>query len=333
MVKAALTALAIGVLGFGLSALEEARAADYNLRLATVVKSPHPWVSAAEYMADEMKKRSDGQVEITIFEGGTLGADSAALDQMRIGTIDLMIGGTTNITSLVREFQVFSLDYLFPDMDSFREVTAADSPVVDKIQESVDSRNMGFKILAMGSGGVRNLSNSVKPIEKPEDLAGMKMRVPGAKIAAEMWAAFGALPTSLPWTEVYSALQTGVVQAFDSTISSYLSSKLYEVGPYHAKTEHQIMASYIAMSTMSFDRLPEELQAAMLEVAAEAGVIITDKGEEFDAAFMDDLAERGAKINEVDKAAFKAIADPLHEKLAEEAGVADMLVMIREMQE
>ncbi len=87
----------------------------------------------------------------------------------------------------------------------------------------------------MAGGGLRNLSNRLKPVRNIADIKGMKMRVPGGPVAARMWKEFGTLPVSLPWTELYTALQTGVVDACESTVPGYLSSKLYEVAKHHAK--------------------------------------------------------------------------------------------------
>lgn len=312
-----------------LSSSMPAAAAKYDLRLATVVKAPHPWLVGAEFMAEEMRKRTNGEVEIKIFDGGSLGNDKTAIDQMRLGAIDFVVGGTTNAASFLREFQVFSIDYLFRDMAHFRKATAPDSPLVSNIQSTVDSRDLGFKVLALCGGGTRNVSNSLRPIRTPDDLKGIKMRVPGSKVEVKVWSALGAVPTSLPWTELYSATQTGVVNAFESTISGYKGSKLYEVAPYHSKTGHQIMMSHISMSTQSFNKLPPEYRKAIVEVAAQAGRLVTDSGERFDAEFLGELTKLGAKVNDVDTQAFVNRLLPLHDELAAEAKVTHLLEMIR----
>lgn len=328
--KRFLRALSVGIAATALGLLPgPATAAKYELKLATVVTAPHPWISGAEFMASEMAKRTKGDVTIKVYDGGSLGNDKAAIDQMRLGTIDLVIGGTTNATTFVKDFQVFSLDYLFKDMATFRKVTAPDSPVVKKIQANLAAKNIGFQLLALCGGGTRNMSNALRPVRTPADLDGMKMRVPGSKMAAKMWGALGTIPTSLPWTEIYSAVQTGVVNGFESTISGYMSSKLYEVAPYHAKTEHQIMVSHLSMSSASLDKLPEAYRKAMIEVGAAAGKMITNKGEEFDAKFIKDLEAKGAKVNEVDKQAFIDKVLPLHDEFAKDVGATELLKMIR----
>ncbi|MGE4528758.1 MAG: TRAP transporter substrate-binding protein [Rhodospirillaceae bacterium] len=329
--KKYLSALGMGLVAAAVGFAGPAFAAKYELKLATVVKAPHPWITGAEFMAKEMAKRTKGEVDIKVYDSGSLGNDKTAIDQMRLGTIDLVIGGTTNATAFVKDFQVFSIDYLFKDLNAFRKVTAPDSPVFKHIQGKVAKKGVGFELLALCSGGTRNFSNSLRPVKTPSDLDGMKMRVPGAKMASVMWSALGAVPTSLPWTEVYSATQTGVVNAFESTISSYYGAKLYEVAPYHSKTEHQIMTSHISVGSATLKKLPAAYAKILREVAADAGKVITDKGEEYDAQFIKQLESKGAKVTAVDKKAFMDKIVPLHEQFAKEAGAEDMLKMIRDM--
>ncbi|MCG8509699.1 MAG: TRAP transporter substrate-binding protein, partial [Rhodospirillales bacterium] len=327
-----LTTLTLGLTAIGLSATA-ASAEQFNLRLSTVVNSPHPWVVATEWMAKEVEKQTNGDVMIKVFAGGALGKDQTAIDQMRLGAIDFVVGGTTNAAPFVKEFQIFSLSYLFKDLDAFRDVTAKDSPVVMKLQQVIEDRNLGFKLMALGGGGTRNMSNNVKPVKTPADLDGIKMRVPGAKVAAKTWGTLGALPTSLPWTELYTAVQTGVVNAFESSISGYRSSKLYEVAQYHAKTEHQVMTSHISMSTATYNRLPENYRKIVVDVAAKAGRMITDTGDQYDKTFIKELQEKnGVKVNDVDKAAFMEKLLPLHDEFAEAAGAGEILAAIRKMQ-
>lgn len=304
--------------------------AAFDLKLSTVVNAPHPWIEAAEWMAKDVAEKTNGEVKITIFPGGALGKDATAIDQMRLGSVDFVIGGTTNATRIVKEFQVFSLNYLFEDLDTFRKVTAPGSPVVAKFQEMIDKRNLGFKLLALGGGGTRNFSNNVGPVESLADIQGVKMRVPGAKVAAQIWSELGALPTSLPWTELYTAVQTGVVNAFESSISGYNGSKLYEVAKFHAQTQHQILTTHLSMSTATYNRLPEGHRNAVVEAAKTAGKMFTDAGERFDGELLKKLQdENGVVVTEVDKSEFVEKLLPLHDTLAKDGNFADVLVMIR----
>ncbi|WP_265519352.1 TRAP transporter substrate-binding protein [Nitratireductor luteus] len=300
-----------------------------TLRLATVVAPPHPWIDAAETFKTEVEANTDLTVEI--FNGGQLGNDQTVVDEMRIGTVDVMIGGVQNISPFVKKFEFFSLNYLFDGMDSFRAATDPDGEVFSFFKQEVADAGVGLNLLALTGGGTRNLNASSGPVTSPEDLDGVKMRVTGSQLDAEMWQATGALTTSLPWTEVYTGLQTGVVNAFESTISGYYGGRLYEVAKFHNKTEHQIMMSHISISEITWGRLSEEERAtveAAAKLAAERG---TDMGEQYDNELISKLEEQGVTVSEVDKQAFIATASPLHEEYAERLGMSDMLETVRNL--
>ncbi|UYG00864.1 MULTISPECIES: TRAP transporter substrate-binding protein [unclassified Halomonas] len=300
-----------------------------TLRIGTVVSAPHPWIDAAEAFKAEIEEATDNRITVQIFPGGQIGNDQTMVDEIRIGTTDMIIGGVMNVSPYVPDFEIFSLNYLFEDMDTFRAATAPDSPVFEYFDNAVTEADVGLKLLSLTGGGTRNLSTNVGPVTEPSDLEGVKMRVTGSRLDADMWQAYGALTTSLPWTEIYTGMQTGVVGAFESTISGYFSSRLYEVAPYHAKTEHQIMMSHISIGENRFNRFSEEDQALILEAAQHAGELGTDKGEEYDAEFIQQFEELGVTVTEVDKQAFIDRALPLHDEFAEERGLTELLETIR----
>lgn len=302
-----------------------------TLRLGTVVSAPHPWIDAAEAFKASVEEATDGRVNVQIFPGGQLGNDQTMVDEIRIGTTDMLIGGVMNISPYVSDFEIFSLNYLFEDMDDFKAATAPDSAVFEYFDNAVSDAGVGLKLLSLTGGGTRNLSTNTGPVTEPSDMQGVRMRVTGSRLDAETWQSVGALTTSLPWTEIYTGLQTGVVGAFESTISGYYSSRLYEVAPYHAKTEHQVMMSHISISENRFNRFSEEDQAIILEAAQQAGVLGTDKGVEYDAELIQEFEDLGVTVTEVDKQAFIDAVVPLHNSFAEERGLTELLETIRNL--
>ena len=300
-----------------------------TLRLATVVNEPHPWLDAAEVFKAHIEENSDLTVEI--FPGGQLGNDATVVDEMRIGTVDVMISSVGNVASFVRPFEFFALNYLFSDMDAFRAATDPEGEIFAIFADIVAEADVGMHLLALTGGGTRNLSNARGPITSPDDMAGIRMRTTGAQLDADMWQAMGAVTSSLPWTELYTGVQTGVVTAFESTISGFVGSRLYEVASYHSLTEHQIMMSQISISELRWDALDEETRAVVMEAARLAGETGTEAGVRADEELLGQLAEQGVTITEVDREAFAARVADLHDALAERLGVSEVLTMIREM--
>ncbi len=198
-----------------------------------------------------------------------------------------------------------------------------------RFREITQGHKVGFEYLALAGGGLRNMSNRLKPVKNIADIKGMKMRVPGGPVSARVWKEFGTLPVSLPWTELYTALQTGVVDACESTVPGYRSSKLYEVAKHHAKTEHEFMVSIFLLSEKTYQKMPANYQTLVRQTVAEAAVICTDDGVKLTESILADLGKRGVQITEVDKAEFITRSGPVQNEEAAKAKLTDLLESIR----
>lgn len=301
-----------------LVAAAPAQAKTYKLRAATVVSPEHPWITGLQFMAKELDARSNGEVKLSIAHSSVLGNDQTTVDEMRMGTIDMVVGGTTAVGSFVPELQILSIPYLFRDYDAFKRATAKDSPLLKMYRRYFDEHDLNLVLLGLSGGGLRNVSNNLRPIKTPADMQGMKMRVPSNPLLTKIWGATGAIPSPLPWKEIYSAVQTGVVNCFDSSVSGYYGSRYYEVAPYMSLTGHQFMMSHLTMSGTSWKKLPEKYQQLLLDVAAETCDLITAEAEKGDQAKIKKMAEEhGVKVNEVDKQSFIDLYAPMQESLAE----------------
>ncbi|NLP18006.1 MAG: TRAP transporter substrate-binding protein, partial [Firmicutes bacterium] len=152
----------------------------FELKFATVVNSPHAWVDTANYFAEEVEKRTNGKVKTVVYPGGQLGDDETSADELRMGTVDLMIGGTSNITSFVPELQIFNLTYLFDNLEHQRHSIRFGGPLEKKYKEIFDEKGIGLKLLNLTVGGTRHFFNNKKPVVDPEDIKGIKMRTSGS---------------------------------------------------------------------------------------------------------------------------------------------------------
>ncbi len=290
----------------------------YKLKLATVVTPPHPWTIAGEAFAKRIEEVTEGKVTVSFHHSSSLGNDQNMIDGMRMGVIDMAIAGTTPLASFVPEFSVFSVPFLFQSEEVFDRAMAHDSPLFKYFVQKVQDRKLGITILSLCGGGVRTVSNNLHPIVVPEDMKGMKMRVTANPITSKIWSVTGALPSPMAWGEIYSAMQTGVVNCFDSTISGYYGSKYYEVAPYLAKTNHEYMVSYVAISDMTLKKLPAEYKDAVVKVAEEVGLLVTSTGRQFDEEKLVDMVEKhGVKVNEVDSSAWVELYRPLQDEMVE----------------
>lgn len=316
--------LALGASVVSMLAAGSVFAAEHTLRIHTLVKSPHPYNDMAAAFKETVEADSEGRIEVRIFDSGQLGQDPAVIGEMAFGTIDMMISTTSNAVQQIPEFAIFTMPYLFESMDEQIEIVGPGSEVHAHFEQIYAERGVGMKLLALGASGTRNMSTAEGSVESPQDLEGLKMRTPPSPMDSETWSAFGMLPVTVAWGELYAAMQTGVAQAMESSLPGYTGSKLYEVAPNLALTQHTIQVNHTSMSELSWNKLPEDLQAIVLDAAVSANAHGVEKAKEYDSALVDKLvSEQGVKVSYPDKSAFMQVVAPLQEKLAEDLDLVD----------
>lgn len=311
-------------------AATSARAAEVRLRIHTLVKSPHPYNDMAAALKAELEAKSGGAIAVQIFDSGQLGQDPAVIGEMGLGTIDMMISTVNNATQQVPEFGIFSMPYLFEGMDAVIPAIGPGTKVHDHFAKAFEDRGLGMRLLALGGSGTRNLSTAKVKVEGLADMAGLKMRTPPSPMDAETWSALGMLPVTVAWGELYAAIQTGVAEALESSLPGYAGSKLYEVAPNLALTEHTIQINHISMSERSWKKLSPELQTLVSEAAAAANQLGLDKAKTYDADLVEELqAKNGVVVTRPDKAEIIAKLAPIQEKLAEQLSLMPELKLLK----
>ena len=281
---------------------------EYQLKIGTVVSGDHAWVKMADFMAKELN-------------------DEAMFDDMRLGTLDMVIGGTQNAAPFVSQYQILAMPYLFDSRDQFESILSQDGEVFKYVQGKYDS--LGLKLLGLSNGGQRDLHTN-KEINKLADLKNLKMRVTSSATESMVWSALGTIPTSMSFNDIYSGVQTNTVNAFECTLAAYNSNALYEVAPYHVKTAHQFTPSHITCSEITWNKLPAEYQTLLFEVSKEAAELGTKVADEADDTLLDKLTkENGVKICEPDRSEFKAVVEPLYPEIAKGCKGEDLLELVQ----
>ena len=309
-------AAALGVsLALGASG---ATAADFTLRVHTLVQSPHPYNDMAEAFREEVEARSDGRIEVRVFDSGQLGQDPAVISEIGLGTIDMMISTTSNAVQQVPELAIFTMPYLFASMEELAETVGPGTPVHDHFVQVFQDRGIGMRLLALGGSGTRNMATAAVPVTGVEDVNGLTMRTPPSPMDAETWAALGMLPVTVAWGELYAAMQTGVADAMESSLPGYTGSKLFEVAPNLALTAHTIQVNHTSISERTWSRLPEDLQQIVAEAALNANLHGIEMSIRYDNDLVEMLqAEHGVNVTRPDTAEFRAMLEPIQAELAE----------------
>ncbi|MFA5027199.1 MAG: TRAP transporter substrate-binding protein, partial [Candidatus Methylomirabilota bacterium] len=277
-------------------------------------------------------KADGGKVEVKLFPGAVLGNERALIKALSVGGVDATVLSISNATPLVKEVGFLAAAYLFESYAHAERVLLKDPRLFTRFQQLVQEKKQGFRLVGLGLTGTRNMYNRVKPVTRPEDIKGMKMRVMANPTEFKVWSALGTLPTNIPAPEIYTSLQTGVVDAAESSLPAIVTGKYYEVGPNVALTHHQYNVHMYFIGEQVLAKLPSDLQKVVLETFREAGAV------QFAAAIRmadEKLAELkskpGVKVTEVDTKAFAALVSPLHDEIAAGLGVSDLLKVIREL--
>ncbi len=325
-----MTRLAIATLAFlALAPVGAADAQTYELRIGTGNARPHPAIAAADFMKEQIEARTDGDVSVTVYTIGQLGTQLDMIENTSLGAIDMVVQITTNAVSIVPDFQIFNFFYLFDDIDAFNAVIEPDGALFEHFEQQVADK-LNSRLYTFASGGNRILSNEVRPVETPADLDGMKMRA-SAPLTQKQWAEFGMTSFPVSFGEQYTALQTGLIEATENSVSATYGRKIPEVAPYVALTNHEIMTLFVMGSDVALGNLPEDYQDIIAEVAREAGPVGTASAAELDQSVLQRLREfPGATITEPDTSAFAERLLPLHDQLAEELGLTGLLTDARE---
>jgi tripartite ATP-independent transporter DctP family solute receptor len=288
---------------------------------------------AANMFDAKLKELSGGTMRINQFPGAQLGQEPQMLQKMRAGDIDFVITSTANASTLAPQAGVFSLHFIFRDQAHLQKVLA-DPAVAAEFRAMIKDSVQGAQVLGLLTMGFRNMY-SKKEVKSIADVKNEKVRVQATKTEDTLFPAYGAQTVHMPFGEVYTSLQTGVVNIAENGVNVYLANKHYEVAPVLSMTEHEANNNCIWVSQKTWDSLtPQQqqwVQAAADEVSKKEPALALKL--EKDSA--DKLKTMGVKIVEnVDKTAFVKAAAPVQDQLATELGphAVKLLKLVREVQ-
>lgn len=274
---------------------------------------------AADIFHAKLMELSGGKFGIDQFPGAQLGQEPVMLQKMRSGDIDFIITSSANASTVAPQSGVMSLHYLFRDEAHLRKAIA-DPAVVAALKQMVGESVQGARILAVETLGFRNIY-SKREFKKVDDLKGVKIRVQATKTEDTHFPAYGAQTVHMPFGEVYTSLQTGVVDAAENGINVYMSNKHYEVAPIMSFTEHEANNGFIWVSDKTWNSLNDQEKGWVQAAADEVAKTQPDKALQLEKDSASRLEKMGVKIvRDVDKSGFMTAAKPIQDKLAAELG-------------
>ncbi len=313
-----------------IAAVSTASAQDVTLRGASMFDENHAFTKTMVRFAELVNEKYDGDVTFDLRLNGELGVEADYVTFLQQGVaIDYTIMAPSNMATFAPSIPLMDMPFLFRDQAHWEAVLSSDvlKPLEDELLETADIMVIGYT-----GGGVRNIISNA-PIHNLEELNGFKMRVMGAPIQAQIFAALSAAPSAIAYNEVYNAIQTGVIAGFENEAASIQNLKFYEVAPFLTLTRHTITVRPIVMSGKTFRTLPEDLQAAILAAGAEAGAYGRELESREDGIKLQEMVDAGqlTVLEFEGREQLLEMVVPVQDAYAAELGATDLLSAIRGM--
>ena len=279
-----------------------AQGAQFTYKYANNLPETHPMNVRAREMAAAIKQETNGAFDLQIFPHSQLGSDTDTLSQIRAGGVEFFTLSGLILSTLVPAASINGMGFAFPDYDTVWK--AMDGDLGAYVRDQIAKTNL-MALEKIWDNGFRQTTTSTKPINTPDDFRGMKLRVPPSPLWTSMFKAFDAAPASINFNEVYSALQTKIVDGQENPLAIISTAKLYEVQKYCSLTNHMWDGFWFLANKDAWNRLPENMRAIVAKNINAAALKERDDVAKLNANLQQDLAGKGLVFNKTDAAAFR----------------------------
>ncbi|WP_353646736.1 TRAP transporter substrate-binding protein [Mesorhizobium sp. WSM2239] len=304
------------------AALIQPAAAQTEIKLGHVGEPGSLFALSAEEFARAANGKLGDKAKVVVFGSSQLGTDEELMQKLRLGTADMALPSSV-MSSVVPEFGLFEMPYLVKDREHMKKIEEA--VVWPTLAPAAEEQ--GYKMLAVWENGFRHITNNVRPIVTPEDLSGIKLRTPSGEWRVKMFQAYGANPTPMSFSEVFTALQTGVVDGQENPLTQIASGKFQEVQDYLSMTGHVYTPAYLLVGLNRWNGLPEDVRQILEETAKETQAFVYESAARLEGELLTQMQEESdIQVNEADKDAFIAASDAIYKEFgAQVEGGADMI--------
>lgn len=266
--------------------------------------------SVNEFVKNANARLGD-KAEVQAFGSSQLGKDQELLQKLKLGQITFSLPSSV-MSSVADEFGVFEMPYIIQSRDHMKAVRAE---IGDSVLNAA-AEDRGYKILGYFENGFRHITNNTRPINVPADLDGIKLRTPKGEWRVKMFQLYGANPTPMAFSEVFTALKTDVIDGQENPYAQIWSAKFQEVQQYLSITGHVYTPAYVLVSAKHFAKLPEDIQADLMAAAEESQDAVYEMAANLETELLQNLKDGGITVNEADKGAFVAASKPIYDEFS-----------------
>ena len=307
--------------GVALAALAASGAhAQTVLKLGHVGDPGSLYEATADNFAECSNKKFGGKAKVEVYGSSQLGNDEQLLQKLKLGQVAFSLPSSI-MSSVSPTFGVFEMPYLIKDRDHMGRVR-------DKMGNVfVDAaKAKGYTLLGFWENGFRQITNNVRPIDKPADLKGIKLRTPKGEWRVKMFQSYGANPTPMAFSEVFTALKTGVIDGQENPLAQIASGKFQEVQKYLSMTGHVYSPAFLVTSESQWGKWPDDIKSVVSACAKSASDFAYKKSAQLDDSLIDVIKKAGTKVNEADKQAFVDASKPIYAEYGSKVDGGEKLV-------
>jgi tripartite ATP-independent transporter DctP family solute receptor len=293
------------------SALISPALAETELKFGHVGEPGSLFELSANEFAKRVNAKMAGKVKVSAFGSSQLGKDEDLVKKLKLGTVDFALPSTV-MSSVTPEFGLFEMPYLVKNRDHMMKIEK--EIVWTWIAPAAEAK--GYRILAVWENGFRHITNNKKPIVTPADLAGVKLRVPGGQWRVKMFKGYGANPSPMAFSEVFTALKTGVMDAQENPLIQIYSAKFQEVQKYLSMTSHVYTPAYVVVGKEKWDTMDKAARDQIEAIAKETQAYVYEQAAKFDGELLGKLKAAGMQVNEPNRAAFIEASKPIYDEFS-----------------
>jgi tripartite ATP-independent transporter DctP family solute receptor len=267
--------------------------------------------------ADEFAKRANaklaGKAKVVVYGSSQLGGDKEMIQKLKLGTLDMALPSTV-MSSEVDLVGIFEMPYIVKDREHMKRIEK--DVFWPMLEPAIEKK--GLAVLAVWENGTRHITNNKRPIKVPDDLHGIKLRVPEGKWRVKMFQAYGANPSPMKFSELFTALQTGVMDGQENPLTQIYSAKLQEVQKYLSLSGHVYTPAYLTVGTNHWKTLPADVRKVLDDTAKETQAFVYQTAAKDEEDLLGKLKQAGMQVNDVDKDAFVKASKSIYDEFAKE---------------
>ncbi|KKX27173.1 TRAP transporter substrate-binding protein [Rhizobium sp. LC145] len=323
-------ALGLALPALLLAGTASAEIGSHTLKFAAANNKGHPQVTGMEKFAEIVKEKSGGKIEVKLFPGGVLGGDVQTVSALQGGVVEMLVLNAGILASNVKAFGAVDLPFLFNSGEEADKVM--DGPFGESLLQKLP--DTGLVGLAYWELGFRNLTNNRHAVTKLEDIKGLKIRTLQSPIPIELFNGLGANAVPLPYTELYTALETGTVDGQENPAANIINAKFYEVQKYMTLSRHQYNPQVVLISKKFWDGLNDEEKAVLQSAATEARDFQRQVSREADSKAIEEIKATGMQVDELSPEETQKLRDavkPLIDKFSAEIGAETVSLLFKEL--